>query len=337
MIFFVHSPELLRILMTASSATARLLSFVVLLLSIAPLGSFYVLFCSLTGKLLVVDHHAASDATATLDKAELSLSQILNDPNASLTELWTAIFVNHWTSQHKNEQKAAAANYNLASFFPIPQTAAHQLDIVLPWLLCMGLGFFLSIASFIWGQQQLQIQQRLLHDDSNHRRGRALERRRERILRKLSGYSKRLEADDCIGGVQEDEVDDCSDESFRRHWKLPRAGLSLTCDEEISVDGSDPDDFDTTKTTHGSQAKQPFFVVRLSEYVYRTVRESCVICMVPYALQDEVAWSPNSQCVHCFHKACVVSWLELKSSKQQLCPCCRQAFVRPMTTHPNGW
>ena len=49
MLVLVHAPELLRILMTASSATARFLSLAVLLLSLAPLASLYIVFFSLFG------------------------------------------------------------------------------------------------------------------------------------------------------------------------------------------------------------------------------------------------------------------------------------------------
>lgn len=53
---------------------------------------------------------------------------------------------------------------------------------------------------------------------------------------------------------------------------------------------------------------------------------SCVICLCPYEVGDDVTWSTDgSRCPHAFHFDCIVTWLSKK--EEPLCPCCRQDFV----------
>ncbi|KAL7544707.1 hypothetical protein ACHAWF_008073 [Thalassiosira exigua] len=72
----------------------------------------------------------------------------------------------------------------------------------------------------------------------------------------------------------------------------------------------------------------------------------CAICLSEYEIDDEICWSSNSSCSHCFHKDCMLQWLvalgRRKSSMQRFpdtpcekrllnfeleCPCCRQSFI----------
>jgi len=50
---------------------------------------------------------------------------------------------------------------------------------------------------------------------------------------------------------------------------------------------------------------------------------TCDICLEDYEVGDEVAWSKNGQCIHAFHKDCIVDWL-LRSPK---CPLCRNEYI----------
>jgi len=50
---------------------------------------------------------------------------------------------------------------------------------------------------------------------------------------------------------------------------------------------------------------------------------SCDICLMDYKEGEEVCWSPNEQCVHGFHKECIVDWLMTHST----CPSCRRDYL----------
>lgn len=50
---------------------------------------------------------------------------------------------------------------------------------------------------------------------------------------------------------------------------------------------------------------------------------ACDICILEFEVGDEVAWSPNLNCSHAFHKDCILDWLVRKPT----CPNCRQDYV----------
>lgn len=58
---------------------------------------------------------------------------------------------------------------------------------------------------------------------------------------------------------------------------------------------------------------------------------SCDICLMDYEVGDEICWSPNKECIHAFHKDCILDWL-LRNSK---CPECRREYL-PETNENNG-
>lgn len=55
----------------------------------------------------------------------------------------------------------------------------------------------------------------------------------------------------------------------------------------------------------------------------RQLGATCDICLLDYEVDEEVAWSPNLDCVHTFHKECILDWLMRKPS----CPSCRKDYL----------
>jgi hypothetical protein len=51
---------------------------------------------------------------------------------------------------------------------------------------------------------------------------------------------------------------------------------------------------------------------------------TCDICLIDYKVGDDVAWSPNLECTHAFHKECVLDWLVRKPT----CPNCRHDYLK---------
>ena len=51
---------------------------------------------------------------------------------------------------------------------------------------------------------------------------------------------------------------------------------------------------------------------------------NCSVCMMCYEDGDAVIWSPNLECVHCYHSDCILTWLSRGKKK---CPCCRMDFI----------
>ena len=52
--------------------------------------------------------------------------------------------------------------------------------------------------------------------------------------------------------------------------------------------------------------------------------KSCPICLEPYKVGDDIAWSKNEACVHAFHLDCIMDWLMMGHDD---CPLCRQDYL----------
>lgn len=49
----------------------------------------------------------------------------------------------------------------------------------------------------------------------------------------------------------------------------------------------------------------------------------CSICLMDYEVGEDVCWSRNPECIHAFHKECIVDWL----MRNPQCPCCRRDYI----------
>ena len=97
------------------------------------------------------------------------------------------------------------------------------------------------------------------------------------------------------------------------------------------------DDTTTTTSTTTNDSTNTSDSTSPSLLESRTVTAtSCAVCLGNFADGDEVTWSSNPQCKHCFHKECIASWLPRKD-KESLCPCCRREFMNMDSLKDEGW
>ncbi|KAL3943243.1 MAG: hypothetical protein SGBAC_002688 [Bacillariaceae sp.] len=61
----------------------------------------------------------------------------------------------------------------------------------------------------------------------------------------------------------------------------------------------------------------------LTDYDDNDDQPMCAICVASYEEGDEICWSNNHKCQHCFHKECIQEWLLLHEE----CPFCRLPFL----------
>lgn len=101
-----------------------------------------------------------------------------------------------------------------------------------------------------------------------------------------------------------------------------------------SGDESDPRFQDDTKSAlvseaHGATATEHLKgALELVEDYFgitdsRECGTTCDICLLGFEEDDEVAWSPNLDCVHSYHKDCILDWLQRQAS----CPSCRRNYL----------
>lgn len=115
-----------------------------------------------------------------------------------------------------------------------------------------------------------------------------------------------------------------------KRCSLPRASLRQTLAKSIItqqiieiVDEKSHDDIPLTaeqdiKRHEGFETEVP-----TGELVAETELSSCSICLRDFELGEEIGWSHNPDCVHGFHKRCIIEWLIMKNE----CPICRRQYV----------
>jgi len=345
--------------MTAFTTTVRLASLAILIISLAPLGSIYVLlsydidgdgataaagsdgFASFAyysgiggcsgGEDDDVGEAAAmanllNDISASITAPSFgaervrenvtSLAELLNNPNATLEDVWTALFLERWSPQELGD-----LNPFLLGHFPIfmKRNTVYHLKALLPWMISFFFGVVvptcLSIYSFF------------KHRRRRYNRSTRRQQRLANTVKMLKSYTKQLTPEDCAdvrdtgaspcaGNNAKGCVDaveysggsdgDCPDPvSEARLWTLPPPGIPVA---KAYCGG---------KPSLSSEAK------------LRTVAGMCTVCLEQYRVGESVVYSPNPACQHAFHANCILEWLKTRKSScaDQLCPCCRQCFV----------
>lgn len=298
------SNEFWRIWRTTRSSS-RILSLIVLLLSLAPLGSIYFLISSMKLQFILdptTENNDNNNNSEHPGKTHLAGVVIdLGEFEVQFEKVWVAL----WDGQQPPSEQTALA------LGPTIFSSGH-FRVVLPWLISIFLGVVvpacLSIASFVWSNYSTTATtMTAMYDDD--RSESVLHRRRRKLEKRLQGFSMVLEEQHIVGNIEEEVVDEQKNKkknyntSTRNSWMVPRPGESFT----------------TASSDTGP--------IKL-----RVVSEECAICREPYQIDETIVWSPNTACMHCFHDDCIQPWLLRHSTKSQGCPCCRQPFVRGPTS-----
>ena len=198
----LHSNELWRILRTTRSATSRILSLVVLLLGLAPLGSIYILFSSMKLQLLSNDQQGKPHLAGVIDFGEFEVQ---------FEKVWMAL----WDGRQPSEQTALALG---------PTLFSGHFRVVLPWLISIFLGVVvpscLSIASFVWSN--------FGESSQDDRSKKSLNRRRRKLEKRLQGFSMVLEESHTL-----EKRDLKRHDGDRHQWMVPRPGESLSSSDTM--------------------------------------------------------------------------------------------------------
>jgi hypothetical protein len=139
-----------------------------------------------------------------------------------------------------------------------------------------------------------------------------------------------------IPSEEEEEESSCSSEHYQQQQQLQLREQPLALPPPTATT--------TTTTTTTTTATPTLRLVRgrrksniLARTISMSLRSSisslqqhpqqqpttCDICLMDYQVGEQVCWSPNDECVHCFHKDCMLDWL-LRNPK---CPVCRRNYL----------
>lgn len=231
-----------------------------------------------------------------------SLAGLLQQPNATMEELWVALFQTRMDHNHNAGGPddilvlAAASNSNSNSNVSLFLQLPAVFGVLLPWLLAVILGIVLPCVALL-----RELYKRGVYVSER-------KRRKKELLKCLEEFQKVLTPRDWVDPKKHDDSDIDNDNDVGTRWKLPLAGVPLPL-----------------PLLSSSQSETKRGDALLLE---RHVAGNCVICLTQYTCGETLTWSSNPKCVHCFHQDCIVSWLSKRRNREQKpCPCCRQSFV----------
>jgi hypothetical protein len=344
MFLLPHAPRLLHILRQAhTSRTIRILSLLVLLLSVAPLGSLYLLFFAPSLDLLQLD---------------AAIFKILHTPNnATVDDLVRALFSMEEIGEGGEGGAAAGrpcqqhalpshgTSLLLRNQMLIPQSTLPHVRIVMPWILSFLLGIVFPLIPYVmnWAIQRRRRRRRRRHQGAHHRSSdgdndRTSPTQENKVLahiqRRLAPFTRTLteldRAEVVVAAADDDEVDDLlkvkKEEENRNDDNETATGTNLS---SSSVSGEGLWNLPYSKGNNGNDDDAVVLPLLLPR------PETCGICLDTMQVQQQVTWSSN--CIHCYHSNCIQSWLlraacrwvrnKTSSIIKYPCPICRQAFL----------
>ena len=110
-------------------------------------------------------------------------------------------------------------------------------------------------------------------------------------------------------------------------------GGSINMKNDLEVTSGKPTE-DSNKGNNNKESSSATLLIPNRRPPQSTrIANSCAICLGSYECGEDVVWSTNKECEHCYHADCILDYfvtllgtdddeLEMESP----CPCCRRAF-----------
>jgi Ring finger domain len=191
-------------------------------------------------------------------------------------------------------------------------TAVDHHYMLLAFLTCLVALWSMILRAISWLRRRSQTTLRR----NSHQAMTLVQKRTRRIRQSLRYYSKTLSMQDQIVSASSGSSTACE---------------SMPSSENHGVSAVDSPNKCLDLTFHGLEENSTVVMWKLpgpglrSQQTERLVSNFCAICHGSFLVGNQVSWSSNPDCRHCFHVDCIVAWLLVQRSNRQ-CPCCRQVF-----------
>lgn len=126
---------------------------------------------------------------------------------------------------------------------------------------------------------------------------------------------------------EEDDDDDDDDDNDKTEGEVINSGTSRITINISIPDNSNNIDDKSNSTNQVVRHKSNVIARRISLTLQSMGTESaptgCNICLMKFEVDEKVCWSRNPDCIHGFHKECIVDWL----MNENKCPICRRDYI----------
>jgi hypothetical protein len=285
----------------------------VLVLSLAPLASLYLVFFSFLGMdpttFIVIDGGTGGKwenvaATTVADRlagtSPVDWKQLAHNRTA-LEELFKAVYREASQQQTYTFMTWDSTTLSKGLGSPLQQ----HWTVVLPWLLTFILGVVVPLLLSCWS----------FFRQTRRRRQGATKQHLKKIVKYLTKFSKVLTRDDqVVHNAMSSDVSSSDSTPDLCQSETSRTTTTTTETDDNSDNEKDVVYWVLPPPGEPLEKHQP--------ECGRHVPGSCVVCLNLFQIGERVAYSPNPKCQHCFHFECIGKWM----TRQGECPCCRREW-----------
>lgn len=114
------------------------------------------------------------------------------------------------------------------------------------------------------------------------------------------------------------------------YQSIPSNHTQYSQEQNNNIDSGYKDEMSTSPTRSSFNTRKSLFSSSHDSVQIGTLRSShassvCGICLDDYRVGEYIAHSHNEDCIHCYHKDCILEWLV--RTKYKSCPICRREFL----------